>query len=529
MAASVEAASPVVFVDGIPEPALRVSQMTLASPMDHRFAVVVCTTPDGLDLSLSDQEVAVGLPHALVDGDVRWQVLLSGHLSDREDALSVGAQDSELTIKDRLAEVLDGPADVLGPWPDVGLSLGDVLDRLAVLIQAQLVAACDAECLSVMIDSSSPTLMTVASVLSSVLDDAGLALQQTLGPSPEQLTRTLTLLPARAGRLSVLSWPDRSGRGGFVRSAQVDREQRPPRAWLAQGDRPIVEDTFVLQPGWDPGLEGQPDSDYGRLTSTDYSRFGSVYRSWVLNEDGAFSGEPFNLARFDAGQLFELPGTINGPIFLGGCLARDASGLAIGPVIESSTDSGATWSAYPGQARRMTDRAGVLFEDDVLPAPILAAAKAQTIRLRVTASLTGPDPIAARRWDGNPFAGAGPDRLIRYGKAFQWRRVVPGSLHASALDAGTLGADLTDDRAALRSALRDAIARSPGAALAATVELDGAWTALRVGDRLQEVLGPGLRIDNTPATFQGRDARIREIRLRFGVSTGSPRTRLKLD
>lgn len=526
-----EATTPLVLVDGVPDPDLSVVAMTFEAPLDQREATLqiagrLAQAPG----SLAQSEITVAVPHRLSDGETRWQVLLSGRWHEDDRDQSSGTDKSQRVIHDRLADLLSEPIALLGPWLDDELPLDDVLSRFSALLDAELVLACEADLLATAVTSSSPQTDTIARRLQPVLSSLGLTLIQTRQLDGQAVRRSLAVLPKRSGRRVSLPWPDDQGRGGSVVSVVVDRASSPPRAWVAQGDRPVVEDTFVLQAGWDPGLQGQPDSDYGRLTSSDFSLFGSVYRTWVLNEDGAYNDAPFNLgSAFDVGALFDQPGTIAQPIRFRSCLTRSSAGRRLLPVIESSTDSGASWSAYPGQAEVMTDRAGVLLTDDVLPGAILSAAKAGTLRLRVTATLISPNAIEETRWDGNPFAGPAPTRVVDFSDRFAWAYVAPTSIHRGAIDTGILDADTVDDRAAMRAELQAHIADQPGPEATARLDLIGAWTALRVGDRVADALGRGIAIDGHPSGFATRDARIQRIDLAFGVSNASPRTRIRLD
>jgi hypothetical protein len=528
---AVHAATPTVFVDAVPEPALQVLRFTASLPMDARRAVLAIDPASSLSVdSLRGTPITLATPHALSDGETRWDVLLSGQAQSDARLRAARTDDRTLALNDRLAGLLGDPADTLGLDPANADTLGDWFRRLAARCDAEPVVACDPAELWRTINAKPGVSSTLAGLLASALDAAGLALHQSLMLERDRVRRTLCITPARVGRRVALPWPDNTGRGGMVLKADRDAEQTPPRRWVALGGRPAVEDTFALVPGWDPALAGQPDADYARLTSSDYSRYGSVFRAWVLNEDGAFTAEPFDQGPpFDAGALFDAPASIDGPLRLGGCLAADASGLSIAPVVESSTDSGASWSAYPGRAEVMQDRAGVLLADDTLPSAVLAAAKAGTLRLRVTASLTAPDRIERQRWDGNPFAGVGPTRTVRLGDRYRWRRVMPSSIHADAIDTGQLSADVADDRAALGESLRELINRSPGASVSATVQLAGAWTALRVGDTVADPVEPGRSIDATPTAFDPRAARVHQIQIDFGVANNTPRTRLRFD
>lgn len=528
---SVEPTIPLVFVNGSPDPDLSVVSASFSAPMDEREVTIHLANRALISSSAHyDAEVVVAVPHALSDGELRWQVLLSGRLVESEAEQSSGKDQSERVVRDRLALLLAEPISLLGPWLTDALTLEVVLNRLGARLDAELVFACEADVLMAPVSSASPETDTIGQRLRPVLSDLGLSLEQTLAFDRQKVRRTLTVLPERTGRRVSLPWPDSQGRGGSVVSVVVDREARPPRVWVAQGDRPVVEDTFVLQRGWDPALQGQPDGDYGRLTSSDFSRFGAVYRDWVLNEDGSYSDAPFDLgARFDVGSLFDQPGTVDEPLRLGACLTLGPAGRRLAPIVESSTDAGLTWSAYPGQVEVMADRAGVQFMDDELPSGILAAAKAGTLRVRVTASLTSPRPIEERRWDGNPFAGPAPTRVIDPGGSFRWRLIGASSIHRQAISDGTLQADTSDDRPALRARLQAHITRQPGPKALVKLDLAGAWTSLRLGDRVRDALGKGIAIDGTPASFATRDARIIRIDFSFGVLNASPRTRLRLD
>lgn len=531
LSAVVESVTPAVFLDGVLEPGLSVLDYSASLPLSEATARVLNNDPQTSASSLiRHRRVVVAVPHLLTDGEVRWQVLLDGSAVKRERDLAVGKDHSPAEVFDGLATVLDEPASLFGPWPESGRSLAELVDRIGSAMQAEVVVACDPALATTLTQTPSPSTETLGRILTRALSDAGLILHNSLRFDDGLARRTLTVMAERCGRRVALPWPGPDGRGGAVKSVAIEDEQAPPRAWVAEGNRPVAEDTFGLQAGWDPAFEGEADAEYGRLTSADFSLYGAVYRAWVLNEDGAYSGAPYGLGdAFDIGALFGAPATVSTPTRLGSCLTRDAAGRPIPAVVESSTDSGSTWSAYPGSWSLMTDRAGVVLTDDELPASVLAAAKSGTLRLRVTATLTSPDPMSERRWDGNPFAGAAPTRVIRYGDRYAWRYVAPGSLHADAVNAGALTADTADDRLDMRLALQQAVAGFEGEAFSATVTLHGAWTALRAGDRAGGVLGRHVGVDGLSTRFEGRGARVRACSVLFGVAGTSPLTRITLD
>ncbi|MFP4144563.1 MAG: hypothetical protein ACLFV3_05420, partial [Phycisphaeraceae bacterium] len=59
------------------------------------------------------------------------------------------------------------------------------------------------------------------------------------------------------------------------------------------------------------------------------------------------------------------------------------------------------------------------------------------------------------------------------------------------------------------------------------LDLAGAWTALRVGDRLLEAGGPGRRMDGGPAGVGQSGAAVKRIRCRWRPGRGAT-TRVEL-
>lgn len=289
-----------------------------------------------------------------------------------------------------------------------------------------------------------------------------------------------------------------------------------------------MEDTFTLTPAWDATLQAQPDDEYDAALSSDFSRLGRVFRAWVLNEDAAYGGPVF-----DTAAAFGLDRPDRSPLVLTDCLASDATGRALLPVVQYSTDDGASWTRYTGGLTVMADRAGLVLEAPTLPTGLVDAGQAGLLQLRVTATLVGPTPITARRWAGNPFLGTAEPITLDRSAQFAWQCIAPGSLHAAAIAGGTLTAEARDDRPALlQSLLQDMGAagdvgiRSASGGGGVTIDLVGAWPDLRAGDRVIDPLGEGIGRDGVATILGGEPGVIDRVRVRFGTQGQEPGTRV---
>jgi len=563
---------PVVFVDGLPQLEMPVVDYHAAGPLDMRE--VACLLPPSISQASRDRlfahEAYVAQPHALGDGEVRWEVLAYGRLvqSDRQRtataarrgvalvddwsarlvrpidnlwamvqteptrsqavALRVGAeanrsthrygvQGKEVYLPEAVgrgeAWTLTQALETLAAMAGVDLILGRLPSEIA---ERRLLAAVDFS-------------KTVGEALSAILEPLGLVIRRELLLEGTGVRGVQAVVPGDSGRPIALPWPDAQGRGGRVLSTTIEQTITPPRRWIASGSRAVVESTFELTHGWDAALEGQPDSDYGRATSSDFEKYASVYRRWVLNEDGKYSDAPFNAGpAFDLRGLFDDDALVSTPIRVDDCLARDASGQRIGPVVEVSTDSGATWAQYAGKAELLVDHAGLVFEDAVLPSAVLAAAKAGALKVRLTASLTAPLPISATRWHGNSFSGPGPDRRLDWSQAYGYQRVDPDSIHANPIDLGELEADEFDDRIRLSSELARWVIQHPVPQAHGAVDLAGAWTALRIGDRIIDPLASGVAASGQPDSVDRHGLPIRAVRVKYDTDRAAATTHITL-
>jgi len=494
---------PTVLVDGVPEPRLRVARVERAAPLD-----TLRVTLEG-PIDLTDEErdrwaaASIELVRwvRLIDGTLRPRKLAAGKLRTLVVRDTPTQRTQRFAFEDawaaRLAEAIDpallraatelraGAAgnrsaerkrvrgrDVHAPTMHAALawSLGEALDTLAAyagftLHRAAMPAGRDDATLAVTLDLSRP----LGELLDALREAHGLRLRwrgvdaggqpriDIRGCGEADVGRSDELPRAR---LWVARAPGRGvAAGGQPRidirgcgEADVGRSDELPRArlWVARAPGARVEGTFILQPGWDASLEGRPDSDYDAAHSSDFARYGHVYRRWVLNEDAHRPGEAtpvFDLTAFFASDVFVPPTAVP----FGPCLTRDPEGEPLPAIVEVSLDGGTSWTRDTGGDALLRDRAGVRFTDPTLGPMFLSAAKAGLLRVRVTATLRSPRPMEATRWRGNPFAGVSATRVLDAGGAFGRRRVDASSVFAADVAAGLRDADVADDSAALRA------------------------------------------------------------------------------
>ncbi|MEX0886048.1 MAG: DUF5309 family protein [Phycisphaeraceae bacterium] len=569
---AVMGAEPVVLVEGVPEPGLRVSAVSMTGPTDLRQAWIELADAAG-DASVarwSGREAMVGLPQRLVDGSVRWVVLAAGVLAAAQRREAAGQRHDELTLEDAWTRQLASPvaaiwwagaegalrrehAGTLEPGPggnrsaarfEIGgervhlpagegggggvWTLGDALESVSALADlglelSLLPTVLEAAPLTARVNLARP----VGDVLTALLASYGLIVRREMSREGATLIERRVVRPLGHGRCVRLSRGGGGRRLSDLLRVDIESPARAAEAWVAQGAGWQIESTFELVGGWSPALEGEADAAYDRQQSDDFATYRNVYRQWVLNEDGGFSGLPYERERIDLGVFYGRDDLRAQALPFERCVTRDDAGQAREPVVEVSTNAGANWSQYPGQAAVLGDRAGVYLSDDALPAAFLDAAKAGTARVRVTASLTCPRPVERVRWRGNPFAGGVARRELDVRQAYHFRRVDAGSIHHDAVRASELAADEVDQGAAMERWLVDRMREADVGATEPTgrgrLTLGGSWAMLRVGDRLIE---PG-----EAATVEELALSVWSLRCEFAAGSGSrsgPVTRVEV-
>lgn len=494
---------PMVLLDGQLRTDLAVSSLSIDGPLDTRSAVIelrrdTASHQAGERARLADDDAAqvtIALPVALAGGEDRLMPLLCGRMSQADQWLDARRDRLSMTVDCHWSRLLDQP------W-DLDSRIDARLERQLTVARAiehfneatGLGLAIDGALVETPVRPVTRAMLrarTVGAALERLLNEYGLYVQRKMRWDGFRITERRFVRSASHGRPIRLALTQLANPAGAVQALRGAVRRDTPVKLTALAEGQIVESTFTLVPGWDDMGEGLDDGQYARSTSSHFDAVANIYRLWVLNEDGAYSGEPFNRGpAFDLTGLFDEGRPVEPrPLRFGPSLSRDAGGRSMGIVIDVSTDAGASWSRYSGRAIVLADRAGVYLDDDTLPAAYFAAAKAHEAIVRVTATLRSPLPLQAVRWRGNPFAGPFEERRFELGGRFARRRVALASKYHAEIVADIRQADQIDDRAALAAWLAEQGRVTEPRGAEVEIETAGVTAALRLGDRLTAMTG----------------------------------------
>ena len=107
---------PVVLVEGVPEPGLRVSALSMTGPMDVREAWLTVVA-DEAGARVGGRAATIGLGQRLVDGSVRWVVLAEGELAVAERREAAGEHAVQWMLRDAWTRRLASGAEAIW-WAD---------------------------------------------------------------------------------------------------------------------------------------------------------------------------------------------------------------------------------------------------------------------------------------------------------------------------------------------------------------------------------------------------------------------------
>lgn len=224
--------------------------------------------------------------------------------------------------------------------------------------------------------------------------------------------------------------------------------------YIAYGESKQYESTFELVKAWDSSLE---DDDYELFcpsTNPDFVGVRDVYRCWSLNEAGWYSDAPYNRGdAFDFSKIFEGEDYSKKPRRFLPCLSCDRQGESMGYFLEVSCDGGTQWHQYQHAFDVLTNQCAVRFSDDRLDEEIFAAAVANLLRVRITATVISDQKVSVSCADG-PLESACPvsEHILHLPGQYKYNVVCTTSIFYGS-EAGIAG--FADDTQQLYAALRD--------------------------------------------------------------------------
>lgn len=569
------ASLPAVFVDHVFEPRLRVASARYASPLDQRTVLLDIDADEETMHALLHRwqhaHIVAAWPSRLIDDTTRWQVLSQGRLGSRHRKTNT-SRNWQVELIDHWAESLNSPMKQVW-WQDANGKLipetagklitgslgnrssqrvqihgtqvytlqatgqpwrvGDALESIFAMAGLNVSLALLPQDMAMLpitqtIDLTKPT----GRVLTQLLEPIGLVIDRQMTLAAEKVTQRIAVRDPAHSRKIHLRWANMTQPASDVLSIWAEADAPASQQWIAHGSSWQIESTFDLVAGWDPALQSQPEAEYARSSSSNFSTFANVFRSWVLNEDGWYTSAPYNQTQaFDLANFFNQPHLRPQPLRLRDCLTLDDAGKSLPPIVEISIDAGVTWSQHPGKADVLADRVGVYFADDQLPAGFIAAAQAGDARVRITGTLTSPESTQIARWQGNAFAGTLLPRQLDVADSFIFRKVSSTSIHAADVATGARQAMEHDDTLAMERWLIQQMQRSNTHTLGAgrgRLELAGCWPQLRIGDQLFDAGGQAKDITNhaTAVLQQGVTVTAISHELDSARSTANPRTRV---
>ncbi|MCC7408782.1 MAG: hypothetical protein IT442_11970 [Phycisphaeraceae bacterium] len=487
----------------------------------------------------SESAVAAA-PVRLADQTVRWMVLASGRLSRGGRDLSSRGRSDLFVLEDQWLRGLEEPVGAW--WWRTGEGIKELLERRVRLeigqksnrsVQRWEIAG---RSVHVFQESAEPwTVRTAIEALAAMggwevgtatipaeeaetplgvavdvskhlgdgltllLEAYGLRLHREMALEGGVVVERRGIYPVSRGRRVSVVGSELGRVGEAMLSVTSGADQEGGRSWTAKGSAWEIESTFELVPGWDPALAEPLAPDWYYYKGWEgFETYANVYRLWVLNEDGYFSGEPYGQAGFDLGAFFGQPGVGGQRVAFTDCLVLDETGRRKSIVVETSFDEGQTWSRYLGVVVVRTDRAGIYLDDPLLPGDYLLKAIDGVVRVRATASLRCPEPVRMTRWTGNPFRGLGRPTTLDVSDAFSFRRMNEQSIHLAGVRSGQLASIERDSTGAMASWLSryvQRVGRQETSGPSAKAELAGLWGHLRVGDMLTGLSGGGREAD----------------------------------
>jgi hypothetical protein len=232
------------------------------------------------------------------------------------------------------------------------------------------------------------------------------------------------------------------------------KENFSANKYIVQGDFKTFEATFELVKAWDGLLEGTNYYTFSPSSNPDFYKVKDVYRKWVLNEAGDYSGPPYNQGEaFDFSHIFGSGNFVRKRRRFWPSITGDKNGKSLGYFLEVSYDDGAHWWQYSGSFENRTDECAVWLSGNKLDVDTWVAALKGVLRVRITASVISDERISRSISDGACQRGIATVRehITAMPSRFKYRKVTPESIFAGR---GDVSFDEADDGAALYEYVR---------------------------------------------------------------------------
>jgi hypothetical protein len=283
---------------------------------------------------------------------------------------------------------------------------------------------------------------------------------------------------------------------------------------IGRGAAKRFEATFELVGGWDPGLEENNYDLYSPATNPNFRTVRDVFRKWVLNEAGDYSGEPYNRgAAYDFSSVFGNANYCAHRRRFFPCLSTNAAVASLGYYLEVSYDGGETWQEYAGAFDHLLEECGVYLNSVQMDLLMWYAIKKSLLQFRITATVEADECVEASLCDGSQKS-VRPVRthVVELGREFQYRKVSAASMFNNAKGVEFGRPDECDDRDKMRGLLRDRLKRLRQDRLSGKAQLAWIQPNLWPGDIVTGLQGRELDMQQL-AGVREHDVQVQQVRL----------------
>jgi hypothetical protein len=262
---------------------------------------------------------------------------------------------------------------------------------------------------------------------------------------------------------------------------------------VGRGDVKRFESTFELVKGWDPSLEADNYELYSPGTNTNFLQVKDVFRKWVLNEAGDYSGapymrgEPYDLSEVFCTNSYGLKQRRFWP-----SLSKDISGRSFRYYLEVSYNDGISWRAYVGAFDILLDECGVYLSNNQLDIDIWIAFCKGKLRFRITASVDADESLEVIVRDG-PINSSRRVHTVFFdmGNEYKYRQINTGSIFYNTNNPEVGLPDTVDDSENMRGQLRNQLGKIKQQYITGYAELAWVYPDIWPGDLIKGIIGKG--------------------------------------